>query len=152
LAVSLSLHGYNIFQFRRAVVVTLALSITGAIVGSGLGVLAMSFLGLFREGLGGLLNASVLFPVGAMFGALAGASLGPAAGWILLRRVPLGRAIAHTAAGTAIGVIAGYGLGPVLHLGLLWPIALGVLGFLAAAVRLRLATPPRATEQIAPSA
>jgi hypothetical protein len=121
----------------------------GALVGAVLGVMAMALLGLLTYGFSDMLNASVLFPAAAIFGSLAGASLAPLSAWLLLRRVSLGRAIGHTAAGTAIGVLIGFGMGRVFNWGILNPAILGIVGFVAAAARLRLTTPHVATGQIA---
>ncbi|HZK77663.1 MAG TPA: hypothetical protein VFC35_02060, partial [Gemmatimonadaceae bacterium] len=129
----------------------LGLGIAGALIGAVVGVFAMAGLGLVRKGPGGVLDASVLFPAAAIFGSVAGAILGPLTAWLLLRRVPLWRAIAHTTAGTSIGILAGYALGPVLRLGILWPIVIGIVGFLIAAVRLRFAVAPLAIKENAPT-
>ena len=76
--------------------------------------------------------------VAALFGAGVGAVLSPIAAWTLMRHVPLWRAIVETAIGTTVGVIVGYFCGSLLKWGLAAPIGFGVLGFLVAAIRLRL--------------
>jgi NhaP-type Na+/H+ or K+/H+ antiporter len=132
--------------------VTLVLSSAGAVLGAALGVLAIGLFALIRGGVGGLVSATSLFPTAGTFGATVGAILGPVAGWLLLRHIPLGRAIAHTAAGTVLGILAGYALAPALRLGLLWPVCLGLVGFLLAAVRLRFASPLKPREENVASA
>lgn len=75
----------------------------------------------------------------AAFGAVCGAVAAPAGGWLLLRRVPLGRAMGWTVIGTVFGAV------------LLWVLPLGynriergilgaLAGFLAAALALRWTT------------
>ena len=117
--------------------VTVGLAAAGALCGAVLGALAIGFIGLVQDGPGGFLDASVLMPGAAAFGATVGVVLAPLAGWILMRHVPLGRAVSQTAIGTLLGVGIGYVMGPIGRLGVFWPILLGVLGFIAAAVRLR---------------
>jgi hypothetical protein len=88
--------------------------------------------------LGGL--SRDLFLEAARIGAVLGAVLLPIAGWTLLRRVPLWRALTGTITGTVIGsllgtVLLGFAAYP---LGLFVGPPLGaVVGFLCAAVRLR---------------
>jgi hypothetical protein len=75
----------------------------------------------------------------AVFGAICGAIAAPAGGWLLLRRVPLGRAMAWTVIATVFGAVV------------LWVLPLGynriergilgaIVGFLAAALALRWTT------------
>ncbi len=54
----------------------------------------------------------VVVAVGAALGGAMGAVLGPAAAWLLLRHVPLGRAVAFTSAGTLLAALVGMMLGP----------------------------------------
>jgi hypothetical protein len=118
--------------------VTLALSAIGAVVGAALAALAL--LGVYiavsgwRQG-GGLAEP---LAVAAAFGGVLGCVLAPVAAWTLMRHVPLWRAIAETALGTLIGFGAGWAVGPVLWHGAPAPLVLALLGFAAAAVRLRL--------------
>ena len=116
----------------RVAAVTAMLMGIGATVGAAVGAavvaidmtLGGTFLGF---GLGpGMLLA------GAMFGARVGVVFAPAAAWILLRRVPLWRSIAETAAGTLVGATVAALTFPA------WTIIGGLVGFGAAAVRLRL--------------
>jgi hypothetical protein len=53
--------------------------------------------------------------VAAYFGALVGAVAAPTGGWLLLRRVPLGRAITWTTAGAGAGGAAGWLLAVALR-------------------------------------
>lgn len=74
----------------------------------------------------------------ALYGGVFGAVLAPVAAFTLMRHVPIWRAIVETAVGTTVGVAIGCIVGPRMGAAALWPIGLGLLGFLAAAVRLRL--------------
>lgn len=67
-----------------------------------------------------------------------GAVLAPIAAFTLMRHVPIWRAIVETALGTTVGVAIGWVVGPRMGYAGLWPVGLGLLGFLIAAVRLRL--------------
>lgn len=58
-----------------------------------------------------------------------------------MRRVPLWRAIAETAAGTVLGAAIGLIAQPLINVAWLSPVFLGVAGFLLAAIRLRLVSP-----------
>ena len=117
---------------------TLALSAIGAVVGAALG--ALSLLSLYTatrgwRGAGGLAEPVAM---AAIFGGVLGFVLAPVAAWTLMRHVPLWRAIAETSLRTVLGFGAGW-------LGVVWlgpaapsPIILALLGFAAAAIRLRL--------------
>ena len=74
----------------------------------------------------------------ALFGGVLGAILAPIAAFTLMRHVPIWRAMVETALGTAVGVAIGWVAGPRMGRAALWPIGLGLLGFIVAAVRLRL--------------
>ena len=83
---------------------------------------------------------------GTAFGAGVGAFLGPAAAWLLMRHVPLGKAIGSTALGTILGSVAGLLLGgpPGSFFG-------AFLGFGAAAVTVRVRTPKDTRRLAAPA-
>lgn len=121
-------------QLRRIAVVTLGLSVAGAVVGAALGVLAVAGLLVALGGRG----ADGLLVIAGGFGAVLGLVLAPIAAWTLMRHVPLWRAITETGLGTALGSAAGWVLAPVIGGAALWPLALGLVGFGAAALRLRL--------------
>lgn len=121
-------------RFRRILIITAALAGLGAVVGSVLGVLLMAaILTVTREAW----SATVLF-VGAAFGAVSGFVLAPIAAWTLMRRVPIWRAVVDTAVGTTIGAGLGLLAQPRFAVVAAYPILLGLLGFTAAALRLRL--------------
>ena len=89
---------------RRIVAVTLGLVGAGALFGALAGAVALAASLLITEN-----DASgygLLF--GAYFGAPLGAITAPVIGWLLLRRVPLGRMFVGSAAGTAIGGTIGW--------------------------------------------
>jgi hypothetical protein len=119
----------------RVVTVTAGLSVFGSIVGAAAGAVSL-FIGTL---LTGQLIVGELFVLGipAAIGGILGAVLTPIAGWMLLRRVPLGRAFAGLAAGTIGGGVLGWLLlarhmDPVLA-----SVGSAVIGFLAAAVAMR---------------
>jgi hypothetical protein len=114
--------------------VTLVLGAVGAVVGAALGALALWGLSI------AIRNPRSVELIGAAagFGGVLGLVLAPVAAWTLMRHVPLWRAILETAVGTALGVAAGWVLGPRLGYAALWPIGLGLVGFAVAAIRLRL--------------
>ena len=117
-------------QPARIALVTLGLIAAGALLGALAGVAAISLgfvstTGITRS------DADILLFV-AEIGAVLGAALGPAVAWLLLRHVPLGRALAGTTLGAVLGGAATWiAQAPFFPL---WG-ALG--GFLLAAVLLR---------------
>jgi MFS family permease len=120
---------------RRVAAVTAGLAAAGAVVGGALGGVLASLIGLFATPVGW---SAEVFRAGVGFGAVVGFVLAPIAAWTLMRRVPLWRAITDTALGTTIGAGAGLLLQPRFHFLILSPVILGVVGFAAAALRLRL--------------
>ncbi len=98
---------------KRVVVVGLGLIVTGAAVGGVCGVVALSLL----LGAAGKLPDAGLALVAALFGGALGAVLGPAAGFSILRHVPLGKAIGWTAVGAIVGGLIGVPLSMGLILG-----------------------------------
>jgi hypothetical protein len=114
-------------SIARIVQVTVGLSAVGVMIGSVLGAILAA---LFGVRVGDFGFASEIWFAGAMLGAGVGGVLAPVAAWTLMRRVPIWRAIAETAAGTVLGTT----------LGLIFPRLpapwLGVLGFVTAATRL----------------
>jgi hypothetical protein len=108
-------------------------AITGAstAVGAFAGVATAGFLALVYAGPGALLDPEIHAFAGGI-GAACGAVLGPAAAFGFMRRVPLGRLFAGTAAGAVAGGIAGF----VLGVGLVGVVGAAALGFTAAAARL----------------
>ena len=119
---------------QRIAAVTLALNAIGAVVGAGLGALALWGLSIAI----GNPRSIELIGGATWFGAILGAVLAPVAAWTLMRHVPIWRAIVEPIVGTAIGVAAGLVLGPRFGRAVLWPIGLGLAGFALAAIRLRL--------------
>ncbi|MEO7455797.1 MAG: hypothetical protein ABIY52_06000 [Gemmatimonadaceae bacterium] len=116
-------------DLRRVAVVAAALAGVGAVVGGVLGAVLVSMLTMSLD--------RMALPVGAQFGAMVGFVLAPIAAFTLMRRVPIWRAIAETAAGTLIGAGAGFVLMPIYHQFIFSEISLGIAGFALAALRLR---------------
>jgi hypothetical protein len=134
-------------QIERFAKITAGLAAAGAAAGSVVGFgLAMCVLvlslasGMLPESLFNVLLAFV-FITGA--GAAAGAILGPPAAWLLLRHVPLGKAVGGTALGALLATVAGAALGLLTGSGdnglLFYPL----LGFGASSVYLSVSTPRR---------
>jgi hypothetical protein len=122
----------------RILAVIAGLVAGGTVFGALAGAVAITIvMTLFGWGLSGMYGGLLL--EAARMGAVLGAVLSPTAGWTLLRRVPLGRALTGTFVGTVIGGILGVGLGFLAYpFGLLiGPPLGGIAGFLAAAIRLR---------------
>ena len=130
----------------RIFAVTLGLAVTGAVFGALAGVVAFALGLLISQGFlrPGDLDA---LPFAGGFGAIIGAIAAPAAGWLLLRRVPLGRAVAWSVLGAVTGAVAGWVLGGGFDAGtngvrsfgdpFVNAVAGALLGFLIAAVVLR---------------
>lgn len=120
----------------RIAAVTAGLAAAGAVVGAAVGMLAFTVWMLplddwpwpYRELVAAL-------PYVGVYGAAMGAVLGPVAAWLLMRRVPLWKAVG----GTALGTLAGSLLGLVGDGVMGFPGAL--MGFAAAAVYLRSRSP-----------
>jgi hypothetical protein len=127
----------------RILGVTAGLLAGGALFGAIAAVVALILASMLTHDLGlGTDPLAIVFA--AAFGAMVGAPLFPAAGWLLLRRVPLGIALIGSMAGTVLGGVAGW----VLTGGnapLSWPVLGAVIGFGCAAVvmRLRFSAPRR---------
>src|SRR5262249_31156724 len=91
----------------RALVVTLALALTGAVCGGILGGLALLIDVARSPAVLELRDVAIAFAVGGAWGAVFGVVLAPLFAWLLLRRVSLGRAILQTALGTTAGLLVG---------------------------------------------
>jgi hypothetical protein len=131
----------------RAVSITLGIALVGAIIGGVIGAALLagwtSLRWVFTDGGRGSVVAA-----GAAAGAALGTVLAPLTSWVFLRRVALGRALLHTTVGTTVGAAVGLaldGTGLMLRTGVPVGLVGAIVGFLAAAVRLRFAarTPPR---------
>ena len=130
-------------RIGRAVSITLAIALIGAIIGSVMGGLlfaawrSLHWL-IIWDGVG----PTKVIAVGAAGGAALGAVLAPLTSWGFLRRVPLGKALLQTTVGTTVGAAIGLALDSVgLMRSFIVPASLvgAVVGFLAAATRLRFA-------------
>lgn len=103
--------------------------VLGAVAGAGL-LLALGDPGRLAQGWG----LSVLC---AGWGAAVGCLLAPLTARFVLPTVPLQRSTQHAALGTLGGIVIGCVLGPGRAYAVLWPFALGVVGFVVATLRLR---------------
>jgi hypothetical protein len=94
-------------RIARIAAVTAGLAAAGAVVGAVLGVLvAAAWLLSAGHLLALLLNLDTVLFFGA-YAAVAGATLGSLAAWLLMRHVPLWKAIGGTALGTLAGAVLG---------------------------------------------
>jgi hypothetical protein len=105
--------------------------VAGAVI---VGVLGAGLATLFAVSEGARHSLVPVAYMGGMVGTVMGTVLAPLAAWTLMRRVPLWRAIAETAAGTIIGTLVGFILVPTS------PPLVSVAGFVVAAIRLRVST------------
>ena len=123
----------------RVVSITLAIALVGAIIGGAVGGLlfaAWTSLRWIRT------YDAPAVAVGVVAGAALGAVLAPLTSWLFLRRVPLGKALLQTTVGTTVGTAIGLALDSVgLTHRFIIPASLvgAIVGFLAAATRLRFA-------------
>jgi hypothetical protein len=124
-------------QLRRILAVTAGLVLAGAAVGGVLGALVLGGFLVIVDHEHVLTQLLGVVAIGAAYGAVIGIVLAPIASWTLLRRVPLGRAIAETAVGTLLGAVVGF---PIYMVG---PVLGGVIGFGLAAIHLRVVVAPR---------
>jgi hypothetical protein len=121
----------------RIVAVTAGLALTGIVVGAVLGGLIVTGFVIANDPHPTTAFDSFVLEIGAIFGAGVGVVFAPIAAWTLLRRIPLGRAIAEGAIGTALGAVVG---GAIAFVG---PILGGIGGFVLGVLRLRMVVQPR---------
>ena len=119
----------------RVIGVTLGLSVAGIAFGGVAGAVAVGAILVVETGLPIAGDPRILLFAGGI-GAVLGSVCAPLAGWLLLRRVPLGRAFGGLTLGTIVGGIAGW-FAPISFDQAIQPLAATALGFLAAAVFLR---------------
>jgi hypothetical protein len=123
---------------RRILAITAGLVVFGAVAGAIAGALVAMLGVAIRWGPFDAADLS-LAAVGAGFGAPLGAVLLPAAGWLLMRHVPLGRAMLGTTLGTVAGGLIGWVFpSPMDQINR--TLLAGLLGFVLAVVLLRLAS------------
>jgi hypothetical protein len=122
-------------RIGRVVAVTAGLVATGAVVGALVGVLMIAFWFVPGDLPHLWMDRDTILEV-ALFGAIVGAVLGPVAAWLLMRHIPLWRAVG----GTALGTLAAAALG-LLFGGQEMSLYAAFLGFGAASVYLRVRTP-----------
>jgi len=129
---------------RRVLAVTAGLAAAGAVAGAITGAVAAGFVIMVYFGNSvdpetgvrfGVTDLGFGMSMAAVMGAPIGAVILPLEAWVLLRRVPLWRALAETAAGTVVGAVA-------LALIATSPVVGAMIGFTLAAVRLRFVTRP----------
>ena len=131
---------------RRIIIVVVGLMATGSVIGAVLGAVSL-WVATAILGVGPNVGSAELLAAGAQAGALTGMVLAPISAWALMRHVPLWRAIGEPALGTALGSIAGSAIASVIGGGLAWSLLGAPIGFLVAAVRLRMAYGARRTQK-----
>jgi hypothetical protein len=117
----------------------------GTVIGSVLGALGVGGVALVAQATGWIVVAprNILLLAAGAGGAL-GAVLAPTGAWILMRHVPIWRAVAEPGIGTLLGALVGIGLMGVTRLELWAPAVFGIVGFAVATARLRLSHRSRA--------
>jgi len=129
----------------RALAVTAGLSAAGAAFGAAAGATALGIVLALSDGWHALRELSVLAVPGVLGGAI-GAVCAPLAGWLLLRRIPLGKAFFGLTCGTILGGVVGWYLVPqvnghtdalsIFNL-IVRPVLGATIGFLSAALFMR---------------
>jgi hypothetical protein len=119
----------------RVLLVTLGLTFAGAVLGGVAGAVALAIALAVTEGPAAAADATVL-AFAAYFGAVLGAVAGPAAAWVLLRDVPLGRLFMGSVAGTVIGGVAGWVATTELHQ-IQYAVIGALTGFFTAVIAMR---------------
>jgi hypothetical protein len=123
----------------RILAVTAGLAVAGAVLGAVASVIAFLLATAITEGPSLQLHLDVLAFVAA-FGAVCGIIAAPAGGWLLLRHVPLGKAILWSVMGTVVGGVVAW-TASVGHDQIGIAVLGAVLGFLVAALLVRWTTP-----------
>jgi hypothetical protein len=127
-------------RLGRVAAVTASIALIGALIGGVVGAVLLSLWSLAIDFSHGGRAGTVA--AGSAFSAALGAVLAPTTAWLFLRRVALGRAIAHSTVGTTIGAAIGIAI-ETFVLGrttLQFAVIGALIGFFAAAARLRLTT------------
>lgn len=123
-------------SLARRAKITLGIAALGAIGGAAAGGMSAVVVAAIIDGTMRSIFSASLFAVGAEIGAPLGTLLLPLAAWTLLRRVSFGRAILGTVPGTLAGGLAGWFI-TMDTSAIFRSIAGGVIGFVAAAVLMR---------------
>jgi drug/metabolite transporter superfamily protein YnfA len=123
----------------RILAVTAGLGVAGAVLGAVASVVALLLATAITEGPSLQLHLDVLAFV-AGFGAVCGSIAAPAGGWLLLRHVPLGKAMLWSVTGTVLGGVIAW-MTSVGHNQIGRAVLGAVLGFLVAALLVRWTTP-----------
>jgi hypothetical protein len=131
----------------RILAVLAGLLLTGAVIGAVVGAAALAIgTAIMGPGPGGADDAVALYVGtlvrGGALGAAIGAVAAPLAGFLLLRSVPLGRAVGWTTLGAVVGGATGSFLRTADSPAPM-PVVGAVLGFLLVALVLRLRAPAR---------
>ena len=128
-------------RLNRILAITTGLFAFGAAAGAVAGAVVAVLVVLITEGPRAAFDLE-LVQVGVFFGAPLGAVLLPLAGWLLMRRVPLGRAVLWTIVGTILGGLVGW-FTPLGSDAVYRSLLSGLAGFALAVLLLRRSTATR---------
>ena len=123
-------------RLARVLVVSLSLVASGGVVGAVASGVVGFLVAVAMQGPNDRFDLMLGAYVGAMWGATLGAVLFPLAGWLLMRRVALGRALLGTAVGTIAGGVVGWFV-QFANDGFVRVLVASVVGFLLAVLVLR---------------
>lgn len=122
-------------RLTRILLVTGGLSLAGALFGGLAGSAVGALMAVVAHATAPDMPDPGFARVGALVGAMLGTALLPVAAWVLMRRVPIGRALLGTLLGTVAGALVG---GVVPPVGSIERMLLGALvGFAVAVLLLR---------------
>ena len=125
-------------RIARIAAVTAGLAVAGALFGGFAGAVVLMGWAMQLEGVYAALSDPSILLMGAWFGGVVGAVLGPMAAWLLMRHVPLWLAVG----GTTLGTLAGGAVGMLLTGAPDLSMYAGMAGFAVAAIALRVRTRP----------
>jgi hypothetical protein len=127
-------------RMMRIAAVTAGLIVAGAVFGTIAGaVILLAWLAATGSFTSPLDDAAFVLQFSFAFAGTLGAVLGPIAGWLLMRHVPLGLAVGGTTLGTVVGGAIGF-IATALPIG---SMVYGVAGFGVCAIALRILYPRR---------
>ncbi|HEY0016961.1 MAG TPA: hypothetical protein VGC13_11605 [Longimicrobium sp.] len=134
-------------RIARIAAVTAGLAVAGALFGGLAGAVVLMLWAMQLEGVYAALSDPSILLMGAWFGGVVGAALGPLAAWLLMRHVPLWLAVG----GTTLGTLAGGAVGMLLTGAPDLSMYAGMAGFTISAIALRVRTRPRSRTPLPPA-
>ena len=137
-------------RFLR-IALTVGLGVTGAVLGALCGVVLMTVADVIIFGMRGL-RLDIAEAVAAQVGALLGAVLAPTSAWLLMRHVPLWRAILDPTIGTCVGALAGILMGRDDGVRFVLGLSGAIVGFIVSVFWLRIVKRPPSHIATSPAA